>query len=79
MSSQFGFSWQMLIAQVVFLVIGVIHLVLAIRATIVSSRTFDGFLALGWILLSWLLPVVGPIAALVAARRHMQMEAQNVG
>ena len=64
-------------AKIAGLICGLVNIaavVLAIRATIVSARTFRGALALLWILLCWLLPVIGPIAALVAARRQVQLE-----
>ena len=46
-STQFGISWPLVILAAV---------ILAIRATIVSARTFRGALAPLWNLLSWLLP-----------------------
>jgi hypothetical protein len=46
--------------------------ILAIGATIVAARCFRGILAPVWILLCWLLPVIGPVAALLAARRTMR-------
>jgi hypothetical protein len=72
-SSQFGVSLMPLVCGLV----NITAVVLAIRATIVSARTFRGALALLWILLCWLLPVIGPIAALVAARRQVQLEEHN--
>ena len=73
-SSQFGVSWPLVVAQLVFLLLTIAAVILAIRATIVSARTFRGALAPIWILLCWFLPVIGPIAALVAARRVIQLE-----
>ncbi|MBM3847000.1 MAG: hypothetical protein FJ405_12035 [Verrucomicrobia bacterium] len=77
-SSQFGVSWPLVIAQLFLLLLVVAGVILAIRATIVSARTFRGALAPLWILLCWLLPVIGPIAALIAARRHIQSEGRHV-
>lgn len=77
-SSQFGVSWPQVVTQLVFLLFTLGGVVLAIRATLVSARTFRGASAPLWILLCWLLPVIGPIAALVAARRQTQLEGRNV-
>ena len=76
-STQFGINWPLVVVQLLCLLVMVAAVFLAIRATIVSARTFRGALAPLWILLCWLLPVIGPIAALVAARRQAQLEAHN--
>ena len=77
-SSQFGVSWPHVVAQLVFLTVIIAAVVLAIRATIVSLRTFRGALTPLWILLCWLVPIFGPIAALVAARIAIELEARHV-
>ncbi len=73
-SSQFGISWPFILVQLLCLLIILAAVILAIRATMVSARTFRGALAPLWILLCWLLPVIGPFAALVAAKRQIQLE-----
>jgi len=50
----------------------------ALRATIVSARMHRGALAPLWSLLCWLLPVLGPIAALVATHEQIQLERHHV-
>jgi hypothetical protein len=55
-----------------------VPLVLAIWATVVSARTFRGFLAPVWILLCWLLPVVGPVAALIVAKKQIALDEHPV-
>jgi hypothetical protein len=76
-STQFGISWPLVVVQLLCLLAILAAVILAIRATIFSARTFRGALAPLWILLCWLLPVIGPIAALVAARRHVQLERRH--
>lgn len=76
-STQFGISWPLIFVQLLCLLVAVAAVIHAIRATIVSARTFRGALALLWILLCWILPVIGPIAALVAAKRQVQLEGHH--
>lgn len=76
-SSQFGISWPLVFVQFFCLLFIVAAFILAIRATMVFARTFRGALAPLWILLCWLLPVIGPIAALVAANRQIQLEGRH--
>ena len=66
--------WPRVFGQILGLLVIYAAVRLAIRATMVSARTFRGALAPLWILVCWLFPVIGPIAALVAARRHRQSE-----
>jgi uncharacterized RDD family membrane protein YckC len=72
--TRFGVSWPLLLAQVVVFLLVVAAFILAIRATLLSARSFRGMRAPIWILICWILPVVGPIAALAAARRQSQTE-----
>jgi hypothetical protein len=73
-ANQFGITWPRMLAQITFCLAIVVALMLAIRATIVSARTFRGTLAILWILLCWLLPIIGPIAVLVAAKKQVELD-----
>jgi len=77
LSTQFGITWPMIVVQVLWLLVILAAILLAIRATLVSARTFRGMLAPLWILLCWLLPIIGPVAALIAAKRQAQSEGRQ--
>jgi len=64
----------MLIVQMINLLVLIAAILLAIRATLVSARSFRGALAPLWILLCWLLPIIGPVAALAAAKKQARLE-----
>jgi len=72
--AQFGVRWPMLIVQMINLLVLIAAILLAIRATLVSARSFRGALAPLWILLCWLLPIIGPVAALAAAKKQARLE-----
>lgn len=74
-ASRFGVSWPYAAAQLASLLFIVACLILAIGATIVSARSFQRTRAFLWILLCWLLPVIGPALALWAA--HKQFRASS--
>ena len=79
MTSELGINWLELALQLAgFIVLGVLPLMLAIRATIVSVRVFSGFLLPVWVVVCWLLPVVGPIAALLAAKKVAEPKVSHV-
>jgi hypothetical protein len=79
MNQNFGIDWPHLMAQLLsFIIFFGVPLILAIWATVVAARTFRGFLAPVWILLCWLLPVVGPIAALIAAKKQVALDEHPV-
>ena len=67
----------MLLVQLINLLVILTAILLAIRATLVSARTFRGALAPLWILLCWLLPIIGPVAALIAAKKQAQSEGRQ--
>ena len=73
MTTGAGIHWLELAFQLAtFLLIVVLPLALAIWATVVSLRVFRGLQVPVWILVCWFLPVVGPIAALVTARKAVE-------
>jgi len=69
LTRQFGLSWPLFLAQLLPLITVVVALVLAISTTIVCLRHHrsDSRLPL-WLLLIWLVPIVGPICTRVALR-----------
>ena len=79
MTSELGINWLALAFQLAgFILLGVLPLILAIRATIVSVRVFRGILVPIWVAVCWLLPVVGPIAALLAAKKTVEPKVSHV-
>ena len=79
MTSELGISWLKLALQLAtFLLVVVLPVMLAIRATIVSVRVFRGILVPVWVVVCWLLPVIGPIAALLAAKNTVEPKASHV-
>jgi fatty acid desaturase len=77
LSTQFGLTWPMIVVQVLWLLVILAAILLAIRATLVSVRTFRGALVPLWVLLCWLLPVIGPMAALAEAKKQAQAEGRQ--
>lgn len=75
--TQLGVSWQKVVIQLLFFLVIVAAVILAMRATKVSIRTFRGAAAPLWILVCWLLPVIGPIGAIAAARRQLLSAAHH--
>jgi len=69
LSDQFGLNWPVFLAQLFPLIILVVALGLAISTTIVCLRRHrsDSRLPL-WLLLTWLVPIAGPICTRVALR-----------
>jgi hypothetical protein len=65
-SERFEFSWFGALAQMLAL----ISLVLLPIGVFVSGRVFRGAQAIFWVAVSCLIPLIGPAAALVAARLH---------
>jgi len=69
-SDLFGITVPHILLQIlVFL-----HVGLLIVSTIRVARSVRGIAALGWILLALLVPVVGPIAAMMAANREARLQ-----
>lgn len=74
MESQFGIEPKYVILQllsfVLIIALVAIPVTLAFKASIKAARTFDGFLAIAWVLVCWFLPIIGPLAAFAASKRH---------
>jgi len=73
MFHQFGISWPILLAQAVsFVMLIVALIVLPVRATFASLKAYTGVELPLWILICWLLPVVGPVVTLSAIRQRRE-------
>ena len=73
-------DWAMIgsVIMIAFLALILATLVLASYATFVSAQTFPADYAPRWILICWLIPIIGPLATLKAAKKYKQMEVKNV-
>jgi len=69
-------DWAMIgsVLMIGFLLAILSVLVLASYATFVSAQTFPADCAPRWILICWLIPIIGPLATLKAAKRYKQQE-----
>ena len=69
-------DWAIVGSIVMFLFIAIvlIALVLAIYATFVSAETFPASYGPFWIFICWVLPIIGPLAALKAAKKFKRDE-----
>jgi hypothetical protein len=65
--SQFGIGTTHLVLQVLL----ILHLCLWVVAVLRVARSIRGFAALGWIVIGLLIPFIGPVAAMIAARNHL--------
>jgi hypothetical protein len=72
-------DWAMIGSAVMigFLALILSTLVLASYATFVSAQTFPMAYAPRWIIICWLIPVIGPLATLKAAKKYKQTEVEN--
>ena len=66
----FGFSWPLALAQLAF----VFWVAAAIYATTLAARAFQGWKLIAWMLVCWLVPVVGPLIVIVCARSARKNE-----
>jgi hypothetical protein len=62
---QFGIAVPHILLQLLIFV----HVGLWIVATIRIARSIRGLAALGWILFALVVPILGPLAAMIAANR----------
>ncbi len=60
----FGFNWPLVLAQLAF----VFWMAAAIYATSLAARVFQGWKLLAWVLVCWLVPIVGPLIVIICAR-----------
>ena len=65
--SQFGIDTTHIVLQVLL----VLHLCLWVIALLRVARSIRGLAAIGWIIISLLIPFIGPVAAMIAARNHL--------
>ena len=72
-------DWAMFgsVLTVAILAVILATLVLASYATFVSAKTFPADYAPRWILICWLVPIIGPLATLKAAKKYEQTEGKK--
>jgi hypothetical protein len=72
-------DWAMIgsLVMISFLVLILSALILAIYATFVSVQIFPAACAPRWIIICWVIPIVGPLATLKAAKKYKQTEAKQ--
>lgn len=72
-------DWAMVGSVVLFGFLALIlsGLILATYATFVSARTFPADCAPRWIIICWLIPIVGPLATLKAAKKYKTTETKH--
>ena len=73
-------DWALVGTAVLVIITAVIlsGVVLAIYATFASAQTFPAAYAPRWILIGWLLPVIGPLATLRADKKFKQAQMQRL-
>ena len=76
-TEQFGFSWNLVLAQIVFLLLGVaVLIVLPLAVTLSCVRRFRGDGRLGlWLVIVWLIPILGPLFGLALAQAFLMPRA----
>jgi len=65
------------VVMIAFLALILAMLVFASYATFVSAQTFPADCAPRWILICWLIPIIGPLATLKAAKKYKQTEVKH--
>ena len=72
-------DWAMIgsVVMIGFLLLILTTLVLASYATFISAQTFPAAYAPRWIIICWLIPIIGPLATLKAAKKFKQTEGKH--
>lgn len=65
--TQFGIDTTHIVLQVLL----VLHLCLWVVALLRVARSIRGLAAVCWIIISLLIPCIGPVAAIIAVRNHL--------
>ncbi|HTI98502.1 MAG TPA: hypothetical protein VL527_06325 [Dongiaceae bacterium] len=67
LNAQFGIDGGHVVLQMLL----VLHLCLWVVALFRIARSIRGLAGLGWSILGFLVPLIGPVAAMMAARNHL--------
>jgi hypothetical protein len=67
--TQFGWDWRVGLPQILLL----LSIVLAAYGTWRAWQHFDGWALVAWVLVCWLLPIIGTLIVVSISRRRRRM------